>query len=306
MPVWCMLRRVGFLVVGLAVSGSGIGCSSPTPPSCVYTVSRTSIAFPAAGGSDTVSVTTGSSCTWSSASSAGWLGITSGNNGTGNGTVSVSAGANGPSSRTATLTVADKAIAVSQDGAPAQTFTLSGRVTDAFIGQALGIPGVSVSVSGGSGPLSATTEYGGSYAIPGLPAGVYTVTFEKAAYVTATTTIAISGATSLPMSLTLDVPAPPSASNLTGYWSGTGTYPNAPFKLALVQSGGQLRGIYVDRHDSSSSVSGAYSTPEFTLRIDFGDAVLFLECAIKDAREVNGVHRTSALGNRPYPFTMTR
>jgi len=301
-----LLRLGASVACGLGFSACWIGCSSPTPPSCVYTVSRMSITFPAAGGSDTVSVTTGRSCTWSSTSSAGWLAITSGNSGTGNGTVSVSAGANGPSSRSATLTVAGQTVAVSQEGAPAQTFTLSGRVTDVFIGSALGIAGVSVTASGGSGPLSATTDYAGSYAIPGLPAGTYTVTFEKAAYVTATTTIAISGVTSLPMSLSLDVPAPPSASNLTGYWSGTGTYPNSPFKLALVQNGGQLRGMYVDRLDSSWSVSGAYSTPEFTLRIDFGDAVLFLECAIKDAREVNGVHRTSALGNRPYPFTMTR
>ena len=46
----------------------------------------------------------------------------------------------------------------------------------------------------------------------------------------------------------------PSASDLTGTWSGTSTYPNAPFEVRLTQSGGTLRGQYVDRHDSSVSV----------------------------------------------------
>jgi len=297
-------RRVPFLV-GLAVLACWVGCS-PTPPSCVYSLSRTSVSIPPGGGSDSVSVTTGSGCAWSAAASASWLAITSGGSGAGSGTIGFSAPANGPSARSATLTVAGQVVAVSQDGVPAPTYVLSGNVSDTFIGPPLGISGVSVSVSGGASPGSATTDFAGDYTIAGLLAGTYTVTFAKASYLTGTASIAISGPASLSTSLSLDVPATPSAANLTGYWSGTGSYPNDPFKLALIQNGGQLRGMYVDQHDASLSISGTYSSPELTLRVDFGDAVLFLECVVEDARDIGGVQRTSALGNRPYPFKMRR
>jgi hypothetical protein len=274
----------------------------------VFAASPSTLSAPAAGGSLTVAVTTGSGCAWTATSGASWITITSGAAGTGNGTVGLTAAANGQAARTASLTVAGQAVTVSQDGTPPPTYGLSGRITDPFIGPSLGIPGVSVTLSGGPSPGSATTDFSGNYTIPGLLAGTYTVTFAKASYVTATGTATISGtfSTSLSMPLSLDVPAQPSTSNLTGYWTGTGTYPNAPFKLALIQAGTQFRGMYADGHDVSPSVSGTYATPEFTLRVDFGDAVLFLECLLEEAREVSGVQRTSALGNRPYPFDMKR
>jgi len=299
---WRRLSRVALATVGLA-AGVSAGCSSSTHPTCAYTVSRTSVSLPPGGGSDTVAVMTSPSCTWAAASNAGWLTITSGASGTGNGTVAFSAGASGTVGRSATLTVAGQAIAVSQG---AQTFSLSGTVTDAFIGPALGLAGVSVTVIGGPSAGAAVTDPAGHYTMTGLFAGDYTITFFKAAYVMATATVQLQSSTTQPMALSLDVPASPSAANLTGYWTGTGTYPNAPFKLALVHEGGTLRGTYVDQHDLSMDVSGADGSPQFTLRVNFGDAVLFLECEIEDAREINGVQRTSALGNRPYPFTMKR
>jgi len=296
------VRRV-LVLVAVALWG---GCSSPTPPSCVYSVSRTSVSLPPGGGSATVSVTAGSTCTWTAVSSAGWLAVTSGSSGTGDGIVTFAAGANGASARSATLTVASRTVAVSQDGVHIPTFVLSGRVTDAFVGPAIGLAGVSVTVVGGPSQGSDVTDAAGDYDIGGLVAGVYEVAFSRTGYAATTVGAAVSGPTSLPMALSLDVPAAPSSSNLTGYWSGTGDYPNAPFRLALVQDGSVLRGIYVDQHDVSLSVSGASGSAAFVLRVDFGDAVLFLECEIEDPREVNGVQRTSALGNRPYPFTMKR
>ncbi len=293
------------LALGLTVSGLAAACSSPTQPTCNYSVSPAGISLPAAGGSVTVAVTTGSSCTWLVISTTPWLTV-SGTSGTGDGTVSVSAGANGQTPRSATLTIATHAVGVAQEGLPLPTFALSGRVTDAFIGQSPGLSGVSVTAADGPSQGSSTTDAFGNYAIPGLPAGTYTVTFAKAAYTTVVATAAVSGPTALSMVLSLEVPAAPSSSDLTGYWSGTGTYPNDPFRLLLVQQGETLRGMYADQHDASSSVSGAFATPDFVLRVDFGDAVLFLECAVEDAREINGVQRTSALGNRPWPFTMKR
>jgi hypothetical protein len=186
------------------------------------------------------------------------------------------------------------------------TFTLSGRVTDAFIGPRVGLSGVSVAASRGAVRRLASTDPDGRYTIGELEGGTYEVAFAKPFYAAGATTVAVTGPTSLETTLLLDVPGTVSASDLTGYWSGTGTYPNAPFKLALVQEGATLRGVYVDELDASSWLSGSFSMPDVTVRVDFGDAVVFLEGRVEGARQISGVHRTSALGNRPYPFTMTR
>ena len=110
------------------------------------------------------------------------------------------------------------------------------------------------------------------------------------------------------MVMTLATPASPSVSDLTGYWTGVGTYPNNPFKLALVQTGNQFRGSYVDSKGdwSPDVVEWRVAMPEFTLLVRFGDAGLLLESVVDDARRVKGVQRTPSLGNRPYPFEMTR
>lgn len=98
----------------------------------------------------------------------------------------------------------------------------------------------------------------------------------------------------------------PSVLDLSGTWTGTGSYPNTPFQLTLTQIGSSLRGSYADRHDSSSMVSGTLAGDVMTATIDFGDAKLHLEGTVEDVRRVRGTMRTSALGNTPYPFTMTR
>lgn len=306
------VRRSCFLLIGLVWIAGWFGCS-PTRPSCVYALSPTSLAVSPLGDSGTVSVSTGGTCTWSASSSAGWLTIVSGANGTGRGTITFSAAANGSVARSATLTVAGQSATVSQDAAPAPRYTLSGRIIDAFLASPdaphatwPGIAGVSVVVSDGPTPGSATTDGSGDFTVAGLLAGTYAVTAAKAMYATATSTVTVAGPTAVWVTMALDPPVPHVVSNVTGYWSGAGTYPNDPFKLVLIQTGNQLRGMYADQHDASPAVSGTYSTPEFTLRVDFGDAVLFLECMIEDAHDVSGVQRTSALGNRPYAFRMKR
>ncbi len=101
--------------------------------------------------------------------------------------------------------------------------------------------------------------------------------------------------------------APASTTSLSGFWSGTGTYPNAPFRMTLVQTGTALSGQYADQLDRSLSVTGAYSAPPaFAVVVDFGDAKLNFRGTVEDARTIRGVMWTSALGNRQYPFTMTR
>jgi hypothetical protein len=62
-----------------------------------------------------VTVTTTSGCTWTAASNAPWLTITSGAAGTGNGTVGFTSAANVAGSRTGTLTIAGQTFTVTQD-----------------------------------------------------------------------------------------------------------------------------------------------------------------------------------------------
>jgi len=82
-------------------------------PTCNYTVTPLSIPFAAAGGSSTVTVTTTPSCAWTVTNPSGWI-ATDTTSGTGTGSFSVSVGANGPSARSATLTVAGRSVTVSQ------------------------------------------------------------------------------------------------------------------------------------------------------------------------------------------------
>jgi len=113
---------------------------------CAYSLNETNYSFPAAGGGPrNVSVTTGSSCSWSAyASDPSWITVTSGANGTGNGTASYTVAANtGTNSRTGTLTIAGRVYTITQDAA-ACTYTLSSASASAVAG-------------GGSGSVSVTT-----------------------------------------------------------------------------------------------------------------------------------------------------
>lgn len=101
-------------------------------------------------------------------------------------------------------------------------------------------------------------------------------------------------------------PARPSSLDLTGTWTGTSTYPNAPFQLVLTQTDGTLEGEYSDGLDRSLAVTGAYTRPAFAIVVDFGDAKLNLAGTLTSVRSAEGVMFTSALGNRDYPFTMSR
>lgn len=87
-----------------------------TGGSCTTTVTPGSVSLPAGASSGSLAVMSGSGCTWSASSSAGWLTITSSTGG-GTGWVNYSATANGSSSvRTGTITVAGQPIVFAQAG----------------------------------------------------------------------------------------------------------------------------------------------------------------------------------------------
>ncbi|MBI5641201.1 MAG: matrixin family metalloprotease [Nitrospirae bacterium] len=85
--------------------------------SCTYSISPLNRTFDSAGGSDDIHVTAGTGCAWTATSSSSWITVTSGNSGTGNGTVYYSVSANNElSSRSANMTAAGQTFTVTQSG----------------------------------------------------------------------------------------------------------------------------------------------------------------------------------------------
>jgi len=85
---------------------------------CTYSIAPASQAFTASAASGSVAVTAAIGCTWTAASNATWITITSGSSGSGSGTVGYSVAANATTtSRTGTLTIAGLTFTVNQAAA---------------------------------------------------------------------------------------------------------------------------------------------------------------------------------------------
>lgn len=101
----------------LTVAGQMVPITQSPATSCSYTLAPTSQSFTSSGGTGTGSVTTTSTCGWTASSGAGWLTVTAGASGTGNGTVNYSVAAyTGTTTRTGTLSVAGRTLSVTQSG----------------------------------------------------------------------------------------------------------------------------------------------------------------------------------------------
>ena len=83
---------------------------------CSYSLNPTSASFGEAAATTTVSVTTGSACTWIASAPDPWVHITSGGSGTGPGNVQLAIDQNTSAARTSTVTIAGIAFVVSQAG----------------------------------------------------------------------------------------------------------------------------------------------------------------------------------------------
>src|SRR5829696_5308386 len=108
--IWTVFARHGMGVSAVGNDGTTHTAAGDLPGdcggTCSYSISPTGASVAAAGGSGTVSVTAGAGCAWTAVSNAGFIGVTSGASGSGNGTVGYSVGANaGTTSRTGTLTI---------------------------------------------------------------------------------------------------------------------------------------------------------------------------------------------------------
>jgi hypothetical protein len=110
--------------------------------SCAFTLLPPSRSFDALGGTAAFDVNTAPACAWTSAATAPWLTLVSGQSGTGNGTVAYAVAPNAEaSSRTANVTVGGAAHAVTQSGVASCSLSIDPD-DEAF------------TVSGGSGQFS--------------------------------------------------------------------------------------------------------------------------------------------------------
>ena len=92
---------------------------------CTYGLSSGSASFGFAGGSSSVGMTSLAGCNWTATSNQGWVTITAGTSGNGNGTISYTVASNPTiQSRVATITAGGQVLNITQDGIPC-TYSLS-------------------------------------------------------------------------------------------------------------------------------------------------------------------------------------
>ena len=136
MPAMNSRFRIGISLAAL-VWITLVSCDRQPPteptPVCSYAISPAAQALGSDGGTGTVTITAPAGCAWTATTVAGWIAITAGATGTGNGTVTYSIAVNATiAARTATMTIGGQNHAVSQQGRPAVacTYDVSPAVAD--------------------------------------------------------------------------------------------------------------------------------------------------------------------------------
>jgi uncharacterized protein (TIGR03437 family) len=143
----------------LTVSLRGTGVAP-----CSYAISPTSQVFSAGGGTGSVNVTTQSGCTWSATSNAGFISITSGANGTGNGMVGYSVAADpGMNFRSGTMTIAGRVFTVVQGTPPPGNWSAQTSGTTNDLRSVHFVDDNNGWVAGASATLLHTTNSGSSW-----------------------------------------------------------------------------------------------------------------------------------------------
>ena len=196
----------------LTVAGSNVSVSQAAP-ACSYTVSPTSASFTSSGGTANVTITTGSTCSWSVSNATGWV-TTSATSGTGSATVALTAPANAGGARSGSLTVAGASVSVSQAAAActygvsptSASFTSSGGTVNVSIttgstcswSVSNSTGWVTTSATSGTGPatisLSAPANAGGARSGSLSVAGYSVSVSQAAAAVTCAYTVSPSSA----------------------------------------------------------------------------------------------------------------
>ena len=129
------------LIAAACGSTTETSVTPPTAPArCQATLGVPSTNFGPTGGTGTVAVNVARECSWTATSTASWISITGGQEGQGEGTVTFRIGENvDPSTRRASLSVADQAVQLAQDAAPCRYSVAAGDTTAPAAGGDLSI-----------------------------------------------------------------------------------------------------------------------------------------------------------------------
>jgi uncharacterized protein DUF5666/all-beta uncharacterized protein/BACON domain-containing protein len=101
----------------------------PAPPKpCSFRVDPDSEKFDADGGEDRIRVRTADACSWTAATQSGWIAITGVAGGKGDGEVRYRVTPNGGAAREGVLNIADRTIAIRQEGASQRKVELKGHI----------------------------------------------------------------------------------------------------------------------------------------------------------------------------------
>jgi len=118
--IWTVFARHGMGVSAVGNDGTTHTAATNVPAdcggTCSFSISPTSASFAAAGGTQSVTVTTQTGCNWTAASNNSFITVTSGASGSGSGTVNYAVAANTGTSRSGSLTIAGLTHSVSQAG----------------------------------------------------------------------------------------------------------------------------------------------------------------------------------------------
>jgi uncharacterized protein (TIGR03437 family) len=173
---------------------------------CTYSLAPTSQAISASGGAGTVNVTASSNCGWAATSNVDWIVITAGQSGTGNGTVSYTAGADAAGARSGTMTIAGQTFTVNEGAGVGGVLTITtpanlpgGAVNQSYsatLGVSGGNPPYTWAITSGALPAGLTLN-ASSGLISGAATAVGTTSF------TATVTDTNGNVASLVFSLTI-------------------------------------------------------------------------------------------------------
>jgi hypothetical protein len=97
----------------------------------------------------------------------------------------------------------------------------------------------------------------------------------------------------------------PTAIDLTGVWSGTSDYINAPFTMNITQRGSGFGGTYRDQKDVGG-VAGQVMDSQVVIDVNFGDGGFRMHGTIESHNRIRGTMFVPLLGSRTFTFEMTR
>jgi len=246
------MRRLLLSICLAAGTIAGAGCDSSTKPSCAIAIAAGDQNRTIGPGASqfSVGVVAPSGCGWSASATGGFLTITSGASGTGNGTIEVSAAANDSVVRLGTVVAGSATASVTQQAADGSTCAFAVTPATASVPAAGGTVAVAITVSVGTNcNWTAATSAGfiGIAPLSGSGNGTVTLTVAPNSGVARTGDVVVAGR-SISVEQAAFGPAPCSYDLSPGVTSvgvsgGTLTYtmttgPTCTWQPAVIQIGG--------------------------------------------------------------------